>query len=89
MGGNLIDSLYYVFCIQASFKAKFVRTLFIDRVLVEIKADINDLIELMCFIQIEKLTQVKGLADLYVTMLFLILQFVILVIYNYVRMINR
>lgn len=69
------------------------RTLFINRVLVESKADVNKgligidndtngLTKLIRFIQVERL------ADLYIITLFLILQFVILVIYNYIEIIN-
>lgn len=84
----MIDDIPYVFCIWADFKAKSVCTLFIDRVLVGIDDNIKSLTELMHFTQVEKLAQVERLIDLYVSAFLLILQFVILVIHNYVEMMN-
>lgn len=93
MSGNLIDGLPCVFRIRAGFKAEPVHTLFIDGVLVGSRAGVNrglvgidggtnGLTELMRF------TRVEGLADLCVAAFFLILRFVILVVHDYVGMMN-
>ena len=75
------------------------RTLFIDGVLVGSGAGVNSglvgidggtngLTELMRFTRVEGLARVERLADLCVAALFLILRFVILVVHNYVGMMN-